>query len=148
MRVEDEVAAEYEKDYVIIKTYKKGCPDLVLIPLDLASKIIILEVKGPGDQPRKEQRETIEQLKLRGVPARFHYTNKPKKESTAMIRFTDIERARQNKEYFTQGYSSFSAGIKRRDYPVVGTKGGYTYYRLRSEWLNGWDQAKEDEENR
>ncbi len=67
-------AQEWEaKGYVVLRTYAKGCPDLIIIPADLAGKIQVREIKSQTDTIKKEQYETILELRNRGLNADFEW---------------------------------------------------------------------------
>lgn len=77
VRVEDSVADKLEEQgYVVFRTYKAGCPDLIAVKPtpEIKDNIKIREVKGPGDIPRFHQITTIKEFIRRGFDAKFLYT--------------------------------------------------------------------------
>jgi hypothetical protein len=73
-RPEEIAAARYEAEgNIVIRTFKAGCPDLIVIPPEIASRITAAEVKGPGDNKRPQQTVTINNLKSQKVNAFFLY---------------------------------------------------------------------------
>jgi hypothetical protein len=92
-RVEEIAATRYEAEgNIVIRTFKAGCPDLIVIPPEIASAITAAEVKGPGDSKRPHQIATINRLKSQEVNAFFlHVTavsetpSEPQSPATAQI---------------------------------------------------------------
>lgn len=71
-RPEEIAAARYESEgNIVIRTFKAGCPDLIVFPPEVASSITAAEVKGPGDVERAHQAATIRELKSQNVNAFF-----------------------------------------------------------------------------
>jgi hypothetical protein len=158
-RVEDVVAKRFENDFVVIRTYKKGCPDLILIPKELARKITVLEVKGPGDAPKKHQIETINCLKRDGIDAKFHYESweallEEKRKKRLVKEEARQKRLDEEEMWIVKGMVAFQQGRMREDYPRdtddddAVKKGSARWYRRRCCWQTGWDDARHEKAQR
>lgn len=147
MRVEDQVALELEmQGNIVIRTYRRGCPDLIAFPASLAASVLAVEVKGPGDIPRKEQKTTLEVLKKAGVQAYFKYTEEQagKKKRERSPSLTPEERKQQEEFWIRAGREAFQRGQTEDQWPRHPNRGSAAYHLQRANWKYGWYQAFKD----
>jgi hypothetical protein len=146
MRVEDIVADELEdQDFIVIRTYRKGCPDVIAFPASIASSVLAIEVKGPGDNPRPEQRKIIEYLKNKNVNACFHHIKHNTKDITPANLPKTVRGiwwkglSREDKQYWSDRW--LTDGF--RAYPKEEGR-GVLYYEHKGQWEYGWYKASQE----
>ena len=72
--ISDIVANRYEKDgYIIIKPYRRECPDLIAIPKRVAADVIAMQIKGPDDRTQTWESDMVQDLTKKGLAAFVQY---------------------------------------------------------------------------
>lgn len=153
MRIEDRVSLILEEQgNVVIRTYKKGCPDLISIPADFADRVKAIEVKGPGDTLMPHQKATIQNLKESGIDASVRFVDYDGKETKVKVerrptdppkKFRPTKQQKYNiaKQYSALGFEGFHKGIERQDFPKYENRESWIHYERRAGWHHGWDKA-------
>jgi hypothetical protein len=138
---EDRVAKRLESEgLLVLRTYKRGLPDIIAFPASIAGQITMIEVKGPKDHPSPHQQGVIERLKTAGVNASFEYVHGPREKNLTYRSHADV--LAFEKAAFDEGYKAQKEGKKIKDWPSKRYKNGTnSWYRLRVSWREGWNKA-------
>ena len=140
-RSEDAVAVQLqEQGYLVIRTYRKGCPDLIAFKPEIASQIVAREVKVRGQWTTPEQRGVISRLRDKGVDAQVVFIGESKTPRDKLTK----EQIKADADYwFGLGWAAFFNGKQSDCWPRKTAQDKSTNARQRGDWKFGWYKASQ-----
>jgi hypothetical protein len=147
MKITDQRKEEFAADlksqgYLIIRAYRRSYPDLIALKPDAKMSVVAYTVKPVGEVATAREMDAKAELEEQGIDVSFRYIPvRPAKRNY----LPNSEKERHRQECFEAGRQAFKDNIPRKHWPRHEEKYRAAWYRQKWAWLNGWDDAKENQ---